>query len=323
MLPECGRKKGLHSMWNLRRTIAVFAVLGSFAMSSAGARPAQNAASAKKETVAASAAQSAVSPEQTQLLKATESFLRDLYAWGPDYKVNVGPLSPSPAAEYYKVPIQVTFNGQTENGEVYVSKDGKTVLRGDLFSLHGDPYAQVRAHLDIAGNPSIGPNDAPVTLVEFADFECPHCKEFNDDFAAIRAKYPQVRLVYKDYPLVDIHPWAETAAVAARCAYMQSPDAFWKMHDEIFKNQDNITADNAFDELNSFAKDAGLDADAFKSCLSSPEAAKAVEANRADAITLSVSSTPTVYVNGRPVVGGDPATVEQYIEYELRSKSKP
>lgn len=310
-------------MGDLRRTIVACAVLGIFAMSSAGACAAQSAVSAKEDRTAAPAPQSAVSPEQTQLLKATEVFVRDLYAWGPDYKVNVGPLSPSPAAEYYKVPIHVTFNGQTDSGEVYVSKDGKTVLRGDLFSLHSDPYAQVRAHLNIAGNPSIGPNDAPVTLVEFADFECPHCKEFNDNFVAIRAKYPQVRLIYKDYPLVDIHPWAETASVAARCAYMQSPDAFWKMHDVIFKNQDNITPDNAFDELNSFAKDAGLDADAFKSCLSSPEAAKAVEANRADAITLGVSSTPTIYVNGRPVVGGDPATVEQYIEYELHSKPKP
>ena len=299
-------------------------VLGISGLLLPGSCLAQTAASpARKDTAAVSATQSALSPEQEQLLKATEAFVRDLYAWGPDYKVNVGPLSPSPAPEYYKVPIQVTYNGQSDNGEVYVSKDGKTVLRGDMFSLHGDPYAQVRAHLNISGSPSLGPANAPVTLVEFADFECPHCKEFNDDFEAIRAKYPQVRLVYKDFPLVNIHPWAETAAVAGRCAYMQSPGAFWKMHDAIFKNQDNITPENAFDELNSLAKDAGLNADAFKSCLSSPEAAKAVEANRADAITLGVSSTPTVYVNGRPVVGGDPATVEQYIEYELHSKPKP
>ncbi|MGH9572741.1 MAG: thioredoxin domain-containing protein [Candidatus Acidiferrales bacterium] len=241
--PKRGGEKELHSMGNVRRTIVAFAVLGIFAMSSARACAAQSAASANEVTTAASAQQSAVSPEQERLLKSTEAFVRDLYAWGPDYKVTVGPLSPSPAAEYYKVPLQVTFNGQSENGEVYVSKDGKTVLRGDLFSLHGDPYAQVRAHLNIARNPVIGPEAAPITLVEFADFECPHCKEFNDDFAAVRAKYPQVRLVYKDYPLVDIHPWAETAAVAGRCAYMQSPDAFWKMHDVIFKNQDNITAD--------------------------------------------------------------------------------
>ena len=272
---------------------------------------------------ASASATSASAPDQDQLLKATEAFVRDLYAWGPDYQVKVGPLSPSPAPEFYKVPIQVTYKGQSDSGELYVSKDGKTVLRGDLFDLHGDPYAAVRAHLNVGGNPSIGPESAPITLVEFADFECPHCKEFSDDFPAIQQKYPQIRLVYKDFPLTDIHPWAQTAAIAARCAYMQSPPAFWKMHDAIFKNQDNITADNAWDELNGFAKDEGLDTDAFKSCMSSPDAAKAVDANRADAATLGVSSTPTVYVNGRPVIGGDPATVEQYIQFDLAERAKP
>jgi protein-disulfide isomerase len=180
----------------------------------------------------------------------------------------------------------------------------------------------VREHLNAAGNPSVGPENAPVTLVEFADFECPHCREFSDDFASIHQKFPQVRLVYKDYPLTDIHPWAESAAIGARCAFMQSPAAFWKMHDTIFKNQDNITPDNAWDSLNAFAKDQGLDADAFKTCMSSPEAAKAVEANRADALALGINSTPTVYVNGRPVVGGDPATVTQFIQYELNAHPK-
>lgn len=284
---------------------------------------AQNESSAKPPAAAGAAAQDADgAPGQQQLLKATEAFLRDLYAWGPDYQLTLGPLTQSPAADFYKVPIQVTFNGQSDKGEVYVSKDAKTVLRGDLFSLHGDPYEQVRAHLNIAGNPSTGPENAPITLVEFADFECPHCREFSQNFDAIRQRFPQVRLVYKDFPLVDLHPWAEMAAVAARCAYTQSPAAFWKMHDAIFKNQDNITPDNAYDEFNTFAKDEGLDVDAFKPCLSSPEAAKAVEANHADGITLGISSTPTVYVNGRPVVGGDPATVEQFIQYELHAHSK-
>jgi protein-disulfide isomerase len=95
------------------------------------------------------------------------------------------------------------------------------------------------------------------------------------------------------------------------------------MHDTIFKNQDNITPDTAWDQLNGFAKEQGLDADAFKTCMSSPEATKAVEANRADGVALGVNSTPTVYVNGRPVVGGDPTTVMQYIQYEMTAHPKP
>lgn len=309
-------------MYRSGRRLLLLVVVATVGMTCSLAGQNESSAKPPANAAAAEAQGAAVTPEQQQLLRATEAFLRDLYAWGPDYKLALGPLTQSPAADFYKVPIQVTFNGQSDNGGVYVSKDGKTVLRGDLFVLHGDPYEQVRAHLNIAGNPSTGPENAAITLVEFADFECPHCREFSQNFEAIRQKYPQVRLVYKDFPLVDLHPWAETAAVAARCAYMQSPAAFWKMHDEIFKNQDNITPDNAYDEFNSFAKDQALDAEAFKSCLSSPDAAKAVEANRADGITLGISSTPTVYVNGRPVVGGDPATVEQFIQYELNAHAK-
>ena len=308
-------------MHSVRRRLLLCALI--LALGATGRLSAKSGQSATAPASAADAVEPvATTPEQQQLVKATEAFLRDLYAWGPEYKLTVGPLTQSPAADFYRVPIQVTFNGQSDNGEVYVSKDGKTVLRGDIFSLHGDPYEQVRAHLNISGNPSTGPENAPITLVEFADFECPHCREFSQNFDAIRQKFPQVRLIYKDFPLVDIHPWAETAAVAGRCAYLQSPTAFWKMHDAIFKNQDNITPDDVYNQLNSFAKNQGLDTDAFKSCLSSPEAAKAVEANRADGITLGISSTPTVYVNGRPVVGGDPATIEQFIQYELNAHVK-
>jgi protein-disulfide isomerase len=260
--------------------------------------------------------------DQAQLMKTTEAFLRDLYAWGPEFALKVGPFTQSPVADYYKVPIQVTYNGQTDSGEVFVSKDGKSVLRGDLFDTQKPPYAAVREHLKEAGNPSTGPADAPVMLVEFADFECPHCREFADNFATIQQKFPNVRLVYKDFPLTDIHPWAETGAIAARCAFIQSPDAFWKMHDAIFKAQDDITPDNAWDEFNGFAKDEGLDTDAFKSCMASPEAKQAVDANHDDGVTLGISSTPTVYVNGRPAVGGDPSMVVQYIQYELNARAK-
>jgi protein-disulfide isomerase len=293
----------------LRRTLAI-AVLSLSV--SAGARVA----------MAQSAAAPAASDDQAQLIKSTEAFLRDLYAWGPEFTVKLGPLTQSPAVDYYKVPIQVSYNGQTDSGEVFVSKDGKSVLRGDVFDMRKPPYAGVQAHLNTAGNPSTGPDDAPITLVEFADFECPHCREFSENFATIQQKFPNIQLVYKDFPLTDIHPWAETGAIAARCAFIQSPAAFWKMHDAIFKAQDDITPDNAWDQFNGFAKDEGLDADVFKSCMASPEAKKAVDANHDDGVMLGINSTPTVYVNGRPVVGGDPNTLVQYIQYELGTRAK-
>jgi len=266
-------------------------------------------------------AQAAVTPEQARLLKSAEVFVRHFFGWGADVKVNLGPLRAAVSPEFYAVPIQVTVGEQTQTGEVYVSKDGKTLLRGEMYDMSADPFADNRAKAHLEGNPSKGPADARVTLVEFSDFECPHCRELYEELKAVEARYPQLRIVYKDFPLTSIHPWAQTAALGGRCAFEQSPAAFWKVHDSIFDNQDVLSTENVWDKLVEFATAAGLNADTFKACLSSPDAEKAVDANRADGVALDVSSTPTVYVNGRPLVGGDVETLDRFIDFELAAKN--
>jgi len=258
--------------------------------------------------------------DEAQLLKNSEAFVRKLFAWGPEFQVKLGPASQSPAPGYYLVPVQITFGGQTDTGVLYISKDGKTLLRGELFDTSADPFAGNRAKLHPDGNPSRGPADARVTLVEFSDFQCPHCRQLYEAMKTLGPRYPQIRIVFKDLPIAAIHPWAETAALGGRCAYMQSPDAFWQIHDALFENQDFISAANIWERLVELAGQTGLDKESFKACLTSPEAAKAIEANIEDAKVLSVNSTPTVFVNGRPVVGGDPTTLQQYIDYELGGK---
>ena len=279
------------------------------------------AAKAASDPPAAAAA--APSPEQARLLKTTEAFVRQLFAWGPDIQVNLGPFEPSAAADFYTVPIEVTLNEHKETGDVFVSKDGKTLLRGEIYDMSSDPFAENRAKIHVEGSPAKGPADAGVTVVEFADFQCPHCRELFEALQAIETQYPQVRVVYKDFPLTSIHPWANTASLGARCAFEQSPAAFWKVHDSIFENQDLISPENVWDKLVEYATAAALNADTFKGCLASPDTQKAVDASRAEGVALGVSSTPTVYINGRPLVGGDAATLAQYIEFELAAEKKP
>jgi protein-disulfide isomerase len=284
------------------------------------------AGQAPPATVAAPApaqagAQASVTPEQARLLKSSEAFVRHFFGWGADVKVTLGPLGPAVSPSFYVVPIQVTLGEQVQTGEVFVSKDGKTLLRGEMYDMSTDPFAQNREKAHLEGNPSKGPDDARVTLVEFSDFECPHCRELYEALKAVEARYPQVRIVYKDFPLTTIHPWAQTAALGGRCAFDQSPAAFWKVHDSIFDNQDVLSAENVWDKLVQFATQAGLNADTFKACLSSPDAEKAVDANRADGVALDVNSTPTVYVNGRPLVGGDVETLDRFIDFELAAKN--
>jgi protein-disulfide isomerase len=258
--------------------------------------------------------------EQSQIIHSCEVFIRNLFTWGPDYKIKLGPLAASPAPEFYSLPIEVTFKGQTERATFYVSKDGKTFIRGEMFDMAADPFAANRAKLKIQGNPSQGPANARVTIVEFSDFECPHCREIHKVLQSVEAHYPQIRLVYKDFPITQLHPWAETASIGARCAFEQSPASFWKIHDLIFDNQDTISASNIYDELVGFAGQAGLDTDSFKACLSSPEAKQAVEANREDGVALNVTSTPTLFINGRTLAGGDLDTIEQFIDFVLAPK---
>ncbi|HXW57163.1 MAG TPA: thioredoxin domain-containing protein [Candidatus Cybelea sp.] len=259
-------------------------------------------------------------PEQRELIHSSEQFIRNLFTWGPEYKLKLGPLASSADPDFYSLPIEVTYKGQSESATFYVSKDGKTFIRGEMFTMSADPFAATRAKLDIDGNPSKGPANARITVVEFADFECPHCRELHTILKSVEEHYPQVRFVYKDFPISQLHPWAETAAIGARCAFRQSPDAFWKMHDLIFDNQEAISPENVFDQLVGFAGQIGLNSDSFKTCLSSPEAKQAVDANHADGVALNINNTPTLFINGRMLVGGDLASIEGYIDFAAAPK---
>jgi protein-disulfide isomerase len=254
-------------------------------------------------------------PEQAALLKKTEAFVRELFAWGPTFQLDLGPLQPSASPDFYLVPIKVTLNGQSDTGTFYVSKDGKTFLRGEMYDTTKDPFADNRAKLHADDSPSKGPANAAVTIYEFSDFQCPHCRLLYQTLKQVEADHPDVRIVYKNFPISQIHPWAETAAIGAHCAYVQKPEAFWTVHDLIFDNQDVISTEDVWDKLVAFATQSGLDAGAFQTCLASPEAKAYVAADHAQGDALAVTSTPTLFINGRPLVGGDRPTLDQYLSF--------
>ena len=262
---------------------------------------------------------------QSQTQKTIEAYLRNLYAFGPDVKLVVGPLKETPVEGLLETNVDVTIGENKENATFYVSKDGQYLFRGELSNLTKDPLAENRARIQMTDAPSIGDANAPVTLVEYADFECPVCRNLHDVLRGLLPNYAgKIRLVFKDFPIEQLHPWARTAAIAGRCAYQQQPAAFWKMFDLIYDNQDIISASTAWTKMTEYAGQARLDVEAFKTCMASPEAAAAVNASHANGQLLEVNSTPTVFVNGRRLVGADPHLLEQYINYELaRRSAKP
>jgi protein-disulfide isomerase len=168
-----------------------------------------------------------------------------------------------------------------------------------------------------ADDPSIGSSSAPVTLVEFSDFQCPFCQRVAPTLKQVKEKYgDKVRIVWKDFPLTQIHPQAFKAGEAAHCAADQGK--FWEYHDRLFANQQSLQPN----DLKKHAADLGLDSGAFGTCLDSSKYGERVRDGVAEGSRLGVNSTPTIYINGRVLSGAQPyETFVTVIDEEL-SKSK-
>ncbi len=163
-------------------------------------------------------------------------------------------------------------------------------------------------------HPALGPADAPVTVVEFADFECPHCAVMFSTLQSVRKNYGEsVRIVFRQFPLAHIHPNARKAAEASLCAHEQ--ERFGAYHDSLFANQQELSVD----ALKRRAAQLGLDRPAFDRCLDSGKHAATIESDMDDGEEAGVFSTPTMFINGRRVEGNHPyATIARIIDAELQ-----
>jgi len=174
----------------------------------------------------------------------------------------------------------------------------------------------LRAQLSTAGFPTKGPESAPVTIVEFSDFECPYCGGLYPTLKQVEKNYPQqVRIVYRQFPLANIHPHAMKAAEASLCANEQKK--FWEFHDSMFSNQSELSVP----DLKQRAVDLKLDTQAFNQCLDSGRHNAAIQADIQEGARNGVSGTPALFINGRLLSGNQPyAEIRDVIEDELQRK---
>ena len=170
-----------------------------------------------------------------------------------------------------------------------------------------------RIKIDAAGGPARGPESAPVTIVEYADYQCPYCTRANAALKQVEERYAgKVRIVFRDFPLTQIHPNAAKAAEAGACANEQGK--FWPMHDRLFANQTKL----AVPDLKQHATDLGLDAEAFGTCLDSGKHAADIKKSVEEGQRLGLSGTPSFFINGRLLVGAQPyESFAQVIDEEL------
>jgi protein-disulfide isomerase len=171
-----------------------------------------------------------------------------------------------------------------------------------------------RTTLATNGRPSKGPANAPVTIVEFSDFECPFCRALFPTLERIEADYKdKLRVVYLQFPLATMHTHARKAAEASLCAYEQNK--FWQLHDAMFNDQQHLSVD----DLKQKAAKLSLDMKAFNTCLDSDKYLTEIQSDMEEGVRVGISGTPAMFINGRLLIGAQPyGDIQKIIDDELR-----
>ena len=178
------------------------------------------------------------------------------------------------------------------------------------------PDPNKRYEIQTDGSPTLGPETAKVTIIEFSDFQCPFCKRAGPTLKQIHETYgDQVKIVWKNMPL-SFHAKAPGAHRAAMAAHRQGK--FWEMHDKIFADQRNLTQDRYI----AYAKELGLDDEQFKKDLAAEDTQKTLDADLKTAASVGVSGTPAFFINGRYLSGAQPfESFKRIIDEELGKAS--
>jgi len=264
----------------------------------------------------------AATPKKSALDKSVlEAWARHLLVMDSSISVSISDPKPAPLPGFVEETVHASKGDRSQDFVFYVSSDGSKILQGTVWDTNQNPFKNELDKLKTAFQPNIGTPGAPVVLVEFSDFQCPYCKQ---EAVMLRQNlvqaYPtQVRLYYKEFPLVELHPWAKPAAIAGHCVFEQAAAAFWDYHDWIYEHQTEISPDNFRDKVLEWAKTAkDIDAAKLAACMDTKATEDVIDKNMAEGRALEVNGTPTLFVNGRRIPNViDWPTLKSIIDYEI------
>jgi protein-disulfide isomerase len=207
------------------------------------------------------------------------------------------------------------YYGRIKRGEIVELPQFRTQFTASKTPVLSRSQVE-RAAVEVSDQPTIGPANAPLTVVEFADYECPYSKDASSTVRTLAAKFgDKVRVIYRDYPIDSIHPRAKEAAIAGECAREQ--DKFWAYHDRLYQNSPALN----HADLIRYARESGLDEAQFSQCLVAERYKDKVEKDTADALALGVSGTPVFFFNGQKVEGAIPSdTFDAIIQRMIGAK---
>lgn len=233
--------------------------------------------------------------------ETVNAFLKQMFGYDPAVSWKILTIRPSRAQGLSEVIVVISNAQGQQNSRLYVTGDGQHAVVGDIIPFGAHPFTPAQEILNngIVG-PSRGPADAPVTVVEFSDLQCPHCKEAQPIIDKLITEEKNARLVFQPFPLPS-HDWAAKAAYYGDCIGRSSADAFWKYVASVYEAQKDITAANADEKLTAFAEQAGAKGKDTASCAAKPETTTRVQSAIALGNSLEVTGTPTLFINGRKI----------------------
>jgi protein-disulfide isomerase len=246
------------------------------------------------------------------LTRHIEVMVRSQFNVPQDFTVTLGARKPSQIPGYDSLPVTLARTGKSTVVEFLISTDNTKLARLETFDLTKDPAF----HIDVAGRPIRGNPNAKVTVINFDDLECPYCARMHQQlFPTTLERYKdQVRFVYKDDPLTELHPWAMRAAVDANCLAAQSGDVYWIYVDYLHAHGEEVNGTErdvtkSYAALDRIARQEAtlgkLDGTKLDACLTKQDDTQ-VRASSHEAETLGVNGTPALFVDGERIDGAVP-----------------
>jgi protein-disulfide isomerase len=256
-----------------------------------------------------------------------EAFLQANWGFDTNRIYQVQQIAKTPVAGISNVVVLVGEKGKAQTGalQFFFLPDGKHIITaGEIIAFDEHPFVQNRATLiKRADGPSKGAASKDLEIVEFADFQCPHCKEAQATIEKLVTDYPNAHFVYESYPLVKIHPQAFRSAAYGVCvAKLGGDPAFFQYAAAVYDGQAGLaTEEGATLTLNSAVTKAGQTPEKIEACSKTPETQATVEAGVKLAQDLNVNQTPELSINGRLIpIGGVPyETLKQMIAYHVKN----
>jgi protein-disulfide isomerase len=254
-----------------------------------------------------SSADGALSAETSHRIR-TE--IRARYNVPAQIEIALGAPQPSTVNGYDKIVVTFTGGSHSSTHDFLISKDRKTLAHLETFDITQD----LMSRIDVKGRPVRGNTGSKVTIVNFDDFQCPFCSRMHATlFPNLLKTYgDRIKIVYKDYPLVEIHPWAMHAAIDGNCLADQNNEAYWNYADYVHANQKQIAGSNrgeALLNLDKVAREEGakqnVDPQKLDACMKKQDES-GVRASMAEGDKLGVDSTPTLFINGERLAGAVP-----------------